>query len=96
MHNLYIKWDLDIDDNLEIGYVTMVDRGGNFHRNKALNVPGYGFVPCSRKLRENFTTDPEHLVLVISDANDDNPSYTSNIWVSRTEIKKTKAVSIWG
>lgn len=87
MHNEYIKGDFNISHNLSQGYVTLYDRGGNHYKRLALDVPGYGLVPCSQKLLGDFTTDPEHLVLVINDENDIEPPYSSNIWISRTDIE---------
>ena len=56
------------------------------YNNRALNIPGYGWVPCSRKLQMNFTTSPDELMLVISEPDDEYIPVTSEIWVTRTNI----------
>lgn len=96
MHNIYVKWDLNIEHLLKTGYVTLIDRGGKRNIHKALDVPGYGMVPCLRKLQNKFTTDPEHLVLVVTDFEDKDQPYTSDIWISRTEVTVIGTISLWG
>lgn len=82
MKVLHLTEDLKIEGNLKTGYVDLYDRGGNRHHHKALNVPGYGLVPCSKKLEDDFTTDAEQLDLIISEEDDENPPYTSDIWIT--------------
>ena len=86
MKTLHLKEDLKLEGNLEIGYVDLYDRGGNKHHHKALDVPGYGLVPCAKKLEDDFTTSTENLALVINDEEDENPPYTSNIWITRSGV----------
>ena len=86
METLHLKGDLKLEGNLEIGYVDLYDRGGNKHHQKALDVPGYGLVPCAKKLEDDFTTATKDLALVITDAEDENPPYTSNIWITRSSV----------
>ena len=71
--------------NLKSGYVTLVGSTGKHYRNLALEVPGYGMVPCSRKLENDFTTNSNNLVLVIFDLSDIDAPCTSDIWITKTE-----------
>lgn len=72
--------------NIEVGYMNLYGSTGIRYRNRALNIPGYGWVPCSRKLQGDFTTDPAKLMVVISDSSDDSHCVTSDIWVTRSNI----------
>lgn len=74
---------------IEAGYVTLYGEYGKRYNNRALNIPGYGWVPCSRKLQSNFTTSPDELMLVISDPDDDYIPVTSEIWVTRSNIVRS-------
>lgn len=82
MKTIYLC-DIDIEGNLIEGQTKLVDRGGHTHVVPALMVPGYGWVPCSRKLLADFTNNAEKLALVINDEDDENPPYTSNIWITK-------------
>lgn len=93
MHNVYIQHDLNISQPLKKGIITLLGSTGKRYPTEALEVPGYGWVPCSQKLRNNFTTNPKHLVLVISDSNDEDIPVTSPIWVSYTD---TEFVTLFG
>lgn len=64
------------------GYMNLYGSTGKCYRSLALEIPGYGMVPCSRKLCNNFTDRSDNLILVISDVNDENPPVTSSIWVT--------------
>ena len=72
--------------NVEAGYMNLYGSTGIRYRNRALNIPGYGWVPCSRKLQGDFTTDPAKLMVVISDSSDDEHFVTSDIWVTRSNV----------
>ena len=89
MQTYYLDSDLKVNENLKTGYVTLVDRGGNTYRIPALYVQGYGWVPCSRRLCANPTTDPAKLILVISEPDDDYIPSTSDIWITRVKVKAT-------
>ena len=80
MKILYLD-KLGISGNLKSGYVDLYDRGGNKHRVDALFVPGYDWVPCARKLLNNFTNDARYLALVLT-----NTTYTSTIWITRPKV----------
>ena len=56
------------------------------YRNRALEIPGFGIVPCSKRLEKDFTNKAELLAIVQNDDNDDNPPYSSHIWVTRTKV----------
>ncbi len=88
MQYLYLKYDLGLSDSLDVGLITLKGSTGRKYVNKALLVPGYGWVPCSKALCENFTTDPKHLVLILSEADDKERPVTSNIWIARTGLIK--------
>lgn len=76
----------NITEKIRSGYVTLTGEYGKTYRNKALCIPGYGWVPCSRKLQSNFTTNPSELMVVISDEDDEYRPVTSDIWVTRSNI----------
>ena len=83
--NLY--YDLNLSNPLEEGRVELISSTSlQKYINKALFVPGYGWVPCSKALCNNFTNDPKHLVLVISEEDDIDKPVTSDIWVARTGL----------
>ncbi|WP_305156610.1 hypothetical protein, partial [uncultured Muribaculum sp.] len=75
-----------LTERLKSGYMTLTGEYGRKYRNQALFVPNYGWVPCSRKLQSNFTTNPSELMVVISDADDRFRPVTSDIWVTRSNI----------
>lgn len=77
---------LKSEASIEAGYITLYGEYGKRYYNRALNIPGYGWVPCSRKLQMNFTTSPDELMLVISEPDDEYIPVTSEIWVTRTNI----------
>ena len=76
----------NLTERLKSGYMLLTGEFGRKDRNQALLVPNYGWVPCSRKLQNNFTTNPSELMVVISDADDDYRPVTSDIWVTRSNI----------
>lgn len=79
--------DLNLSNPLEEGKVELMSSISlQKYINKALFVPGYGWVPCSKALCKNFTNDPKHLVLVISEEDDIDKPVTSDIWVTRTGL----------
>jgi hypothetical protein len=86
MKYINLKFDLNITNLLRVGEVVLNGSTGNKYINKALHVPGYGWVPCSKALCDKFTNDPKHLVLVISEADDIYKPVTSDIWVTRTGL----------
>lgn len=79
----------NLKERLKSGYMTLTGEYGKKYRNQALCIPGYGWVPCSRKLQSNFTVDPSELMVVISDDNDAYRPVTSDIWVTRSNIVAT-------
>lgn len=76
----------NIKDTIHAGYMTLTGAYGKNYRNRALHIPGYGWVPCSRKLQSDFTTNPCELMVVISDEDDSYRPVTSDIWVTRSNI----------
>ena len=84
MKLLYLD-KLGISGHLKSGYVDLYDRGGNKHRVDALFVPGYDWVPCARKLLNNFTTDACYLALVLTEGDPDT-AYSSTIWITRPKV----------
>ena len=73
--------------NFNQGYIELYGRTGNCYTTLALEIPGFGLVPCSMKLRDDFTTLSDDLYVIKSDANDPNAPYTSHIWVTRKKRK---------
>lgn len=69
--------------NLETGTIILVGSTGIRYPSSALFIPQYGWVPCSMKLQNDFSSDPNDLTLVISDPDDDYIPVTSPIWVTR-------------
>lgn len=65
------------------GYITLYGRTGISYRSLALEIPGYGMVPCSKKLNREFTRLSDNLMLVISESDDKYSPVTSDIWVTR-------------
>lgn len=86
MKYINLKFDLNITNLLRVGEVVLNGSTGNKYINKAMFVPGYGWVPCSKALCDKFTNDPKHLVLVISEDDDPDKPVTSKIWVARTGL----------
>lgn len=87
----YIKlyYDLKISTPLEVGKVELWSHvSSRKYINKALFVPGYGWIPCSQDLCNRFTNDPKHLVLVVSEEDDPDKPITSDKWVARTGTVK--------
>lgn len=82
MKSLNLKRHLGIEGKLKKGSVKLYGNNRKEYVNEALYVPGYGWVPCSRKLLDNFTTDSKDLMLVISDAEDSDRPVTSDIWIT--------------
>ena len=76
----YISFDEK--ENFKPGYVTLYDRGGNKYVVQALKVPGYGWVPCSRRLNGDFTTQSDRLILVLSEPDDEYIPSTSPVWIT--------------
>lgn len=58
MKYIYLQYDLGLSDLLEVGKITLVGSTGQKYVNKALFISGYGWVPCSKALCENFTNAP--------------------------------------
>lgn len=79
----------NIKGNLRQGTITLIGSTGIQYRNQALQVPGYGWVPCSKKLQQNFTDLPNQLMLVITEPHDDYKPVTSDIWVTRSNVCAT-------
>lgn len=82
MHNEYL-FDLQ-ESEIKVGKIKLESQSGRTITRKALFIPDYGWVPCAKKLLDNFTTIPSELVIVFIDPTDDNYDNLSNIWVSRT------------
>ena len=79
--------------NLKKGYINLYGSTGKCYRSLALEVPGYGMVPCSRKLCNNFTNDSAKLLIVISEIDDENPPVTSSIWITLSEWETVRVLS---
>lgn len=77
------------ESTVKVGYITLTGEYGRKYRNQALCIPGYGWVPCSRKLQSNLSTSPDDLMLVITEPNDDYKPVTSDVWVTRSNIVRT-------
>ena len=86
MKTLYLENDLNIKGRLKVGFVDLYDRGGHKHRHTALEVPGYGLVPCARKLENDFSNETKGLVLVINEEDDKDKPFSSHIWISRSSV----------
>lgn len=79
--------DITSIPSLEVGNTKLVGSTGIEYANKALKVPGYGWVPCSKKLDDNFTNLTKDLMLVILDTEKEREEIvTSDIWVTRSNI----------
>lgn len=65
------------------GYINLYGSTGLCYRTLSLDIPGYGMVPCSRKLSIDFSSLSDDLMLVISERDDVNAPITSKIWVTR-------------
>lgn len=76
-------------NELKQDYVTLTGSTGIKYRDLALDIPGYGLVPCSMKLCREFTRDPEKLMLVIEECDDDEEHVTSKMWVTLNNIERT-------
>ena len=83
MKTVFLKGDLDLEGPLQTTYVDLYDRGGHKHHHKALVVPGFGSVPCSKRLENNFTNKAEELAIVMNDDEDKHPTFSSHIWITR-------------
>lgn len=86
MKTIYLKGDLDLEGPLQTTYVDLYDRGGHKHHHKALVVPGFGTIPCSKRLENNFTIKAEELAIVMNDDEDKNPTFSSHIWITRPKV----------
>ena len=91
---VYPYFDLELTEPFKVGWIELRGFFGKKYIHKALNVPGYGWIPCSRKLQNDFTNDPKHLVIIISDKDDSDRPVTSDIWISRTGLKKVLRVDL--
>lgn len=85
MEMIFLK-TLNIEGELKVGYTYLYDRGNHKHMHKTLYVPGYGFVPCSRRLLDDFTTDSSLLALVITEPEEKGTAYSSNIWITKPQV----------
>lgn len=74
---------LENGQTLKKGYITLVGSTGKRYCNLALEIPGYGMVPCSKRLSKDFTNQSDDLLLVISEFDDVAAPVTSKIWVTR-------------
>lgn len=86
MKTIFLKGDLDLEGPLQTTYVDLYDRGGHKHHHKALVVPGFGVIPCSKRLENNFTNKAEELAIVMNDDEDKNPTFSSHIWITRPKV----------
>ena len=86
MRTISLSHELNLTQPLEEGNVVLTGSTGINYRNKALRVPGYGWVPCSRKLKMNFSNKPEDLMLVIEEDSDPDKCVTSDIWITKSNI----------
>lgn len=78
---------------IEVGYMDFYGTTGKRYRSRAMNILGYGWVPCSRKLQCDFTTDPTKLVVVISEPSGIDHCVTSDIWVNRSNVIRSLGFS---
>lgn len=85
---------LDKYGPLESGYIQLQGSTGIKYIDRALYVPNYGWVPCSIKLKNNFTNDPNKLMLVIEEINDAENHKTSKIWVTLNNIVRTLGTNL--
>ena len=74
---------------IKCGHVILHGTTSKTYRNRALFIPKYGWVPCSIKLTNNFTTNPKELMVVESEPGDSYIPVTSPIWVTRSNIVRT-------
>ena len=86
MKTIYLNGDLDLKSPLQTTYVDLYDRGGHKHHHKALVVPGFGTIPCSKRLENNFTNKAEELAIVMNDDEDNHPTFSSHIWITRPKV----------
>lgn len=92
MKYIYLSKDLKLTGPLEVGEVTLIGASGINYQQKAMKVPGYGWIPCSQKLCSNFTSLPQHLVLVLSDEDDIDKPVTSDMWLARTGLIRSMSL----
>lgn len=85
MRTIFLE-DIGVTGKLKSGYIDLFDRGGNKYRREALFVPGYEWVPCSRKLCEDYTDEAKSLALVIIEEEDKNSAFSSPIWITRPKV----------
>ena len=86
--------ELENGQTFRKGYITLIGSTGKRYSNLALNIPGYGMVPCSRKLSNDFTNQSDDLLLVISERDDVVAPVTSNIWVTRRSYNVLCTISL--
>ena len=86
MKTIYLKSELNLKGPLQITYMDLYDRGGHKHHHKALVVPGFGAIPCSKRLENNFTNKAEELAIVMNDDEDKHPTFSSHIWITRPKV----------
>ena len=55
---------LNKGENYKKGYIDLYGRTGRRYRSMALEIPGYGMVPCSMKLCNDFTSLSDNLMIV--------------------------------
>lgn len=80
---------LDKYGPLKCGYIEVRGSTGIRYIDRALYVPKYGWVPCSIKLKNNFTNDPKKLMLVIEEHEDTENHITAKKWVTLNNIMRT-------
>ncbi|MCM1076990.1 MAG: hypothetical protein NC411_06485 [Bacteroides sp.] len=76
---------------LEKGYIKLNGNSNKQYTHLALNVPGYGWVPCSQKLKANFTADPKKLMLVIEEEGDEH-LVTSSKWLTLSNAVRSFSI----
>ena len=69
--------------------INLYGRTGIRYTNLALDVPGYGSVPCSKALCNDFTNESGKLMLVITDPDDVYKPTTSDIWITHSNVVQT-------
>lgn len=69
--------------------VNLYGRYGDRYVNTALEVPGYGVIPCSKALCNSFTNDSSKLMLLITEPDDEYKPYTSDIWITLSNVIRT-------
>ena len=66
---------------------------GRYKEKPALYIPGHDWVPCAKRLVDDMTTDPQELVIVHMEEDDEETGWSK--WVSRTTTRIIAEVDLW-